>query len=51
LRTKLGWTNLYTFEQGIEDTIRWYVENKWWWEKIKNGEYRQYYQRMYRDRE
>jgi len=47
LRTKLGWTPLYTFEQGIEETIRWYVENTRWWEKIKSGEYRDYYQRMY----
>jgi dTDP-glucose 4,6-dehydratase len=50
LRKELGWRPLYTFEQGIEDTIRWYVENRWWWEKIKSGEYREYYQRMYGNR-
>ena len=47
LRRELGWTPLYTFEQGIEETIRWYVENTQWWEKIKSGEYLEYYQRMY----
>jgi dTDP-glucose 4,6-dehydratase len=47
LKTKLGWAPLYTFEQGIDETIRWYVENRWWWEKIKSGAYHEYYQRMY----
>jgi len=47
LKRELGWKPLYTFEQGIEETIRWYGENTWWWEKIKSGEYREYYQRMY----
>jgi dTDP-glucose 4,6-dehydratase len=50
LKTKLGWIPLYSFEQGIEETIRWYVENTWWWKKIKSGEYREYYQRMYGNR-
>jgi dTDP-glucose 4,6-dehydratase len=47
LKRELGWKPLYTFERGIEETIRWYGENRWWWEKIKSGEYREYYQRMY----
>ena len=47
LKRELGWKPLYTFERGIEETIRWYGENTWWWEKIKSGEYREYYQRMY----
>lgn len=50
LKTKLGWSPRYTFEQGIEETIRWYIKNKWWWKKIKSGEYRRYYQRMYNNR-
>jgi len=50
LKKELGWSPCYTFEQGIEKTIHWYVENRWWWEKIKNGEYRDYYQRMYGNR-
>ena len=43
----LGWTRGHTFEQGLEDTVRWYAENAWWWRKIKTGEYLEYYQRQY----
>ncbi len=43
----LGFTHRYTFEQGLEETVRWYVNNEWWWRKIKSGEYRAYYQAQY----
>ena len=43
----LGWTRGHTFEQGLEDTVRWYADNAWWWRKIKTGEYLEYYQRQY----
>lgn len=43
----LGWTRNHTFEQGLEDTVRWYADNAWWWRKIKTGEYLEYYQRQY----
>ena len=46
----LGWKSSHTFEQGLEKTVRWYVENEWWWRKIKSGEYREYYQRWYGQR-
>ncbi len=46
LRT-LGWQRSHTFEQGLEDTVRWYADNAWWWRKIKTGEYLEYYQRQY----
>ena len=48
----LGWQNQYNFEQAIEATVRWYVDNEWWWRKIKSGQrYQEYYQRQYAGRE
>jgi dTDP-glucose 4,6-dehydratase len=47
LRKDLGWDVVYSFEDGINRTMRWYVENRQWWEKIKSGEYLSYYERMY----
>jgi dTDP-glucose 4,6-dehydratase len=48
----LGWQNCYNFEQAIEATVRWYVDNEWWWRKIKSGQrYQEYYQRQYAGRE
>ncbi|HDI52433.1 MAG TPA: dTDP-glucose 4,6-dehydratase [Bacteroidetes bacterium] len=47
----LGWQPRYNFEQAIENTIQWYVDNRWWWEKIKNKEFLEYYKRHYKLRE
>ena len=46
----LGWTSRHTFEQAIEMTVRWYVDNQWWWRKIKSGEYLDYYKEWYGQR-
>ena len=47
----LGWRTQYPFEQAMERTVRWYVDNEWWWRKIKSGEaYRAYYQQHYGQR-
>ena len=44
----LGWESRHTLAQALEKTVRWYVENEWWWRPIKSGEhYRAYYQRQY----
>ncbi len=43
----LGWTPTHDFETTMAKTVAWYRDNRWWWEKIKSGEYREYYQRMY----
>ncbi len=43
----LGWAPRHDFTAAIEKTVAWYRENRWWWEKVKSGEYREYYQRMY----
>lgn len=45
---ELNWVPQYNFEQGIEETIRWYLENKDWMKNVMGGEYRQYYNSMYR---
>ncbi|MFQ6058384.1 MAG: dTDP-glucose 4,6-dehydratase [Anaerolineae bacterium] len=47
----LGWTSRHTFEEALEKTVRWYVENEWWWRKIKSGEYAEYYRRQYGNRQ
>lgn len=46
----LGWESRHTFQQAIEETVRWYVENEWWWRKIKSGEYLEYYRAWYGER-
>jgi dTDP-glucose 4,6-dehydratase len=47
LRETLGWKLKYTFETGIEETVKWYVGNEKWWRKIKSGEFREYYKKQY----
>ena len=43
----LGWYPEVDFDAGIKHTINWYKNNKEWWQKIKSGEYRNYYRRQY----
>jgi dTDP-glucose 4,6-dehydratase len=43
----LGWEPQVRFEQGIAATVDWYRENAWWWEPIRCGSYRDYYERQY----
>ena len=45
---QLGWQPQYAFEEAMDRTIKWYLENRWWWEKIKSGEYLEYYKKHYR---
>ncbi len=45
----LGWEPLYDLERGLRETVRWYRENRDWWEPIKSGEFREYYLRRYGD--
>lgn len=48
----LGWKSKHNFEQAIESTVKWYVDNEDWWRKIKSGQhYQDYYQRQYAGRE
>jgi dTDP-glucose 4,6-dehydratase len=43
----LGWSPATRFEQGVERTVAWYRDNAWWWEPIRSGAYREYYERQY----
>jgi dTDP-glucose 4,6-dehydratase len=50
IRKELGWQPETSFAEGIQKTIKWYLDNRPWWEHIINGEYREYYQKMYGNR-
>lgn len=50
LRRELGWEPVFRFEEGIEQTVRWYLENREWMERITSGEYEHYYEQMYGNR-
>jgi len=43
----LGWSAQVRFEEGLAETVSWYRENEWWWEPIRSGDYRAYYERQY----
>lgn len=47
ITTQLGWKPVYTFEQGIQETIRWYLDHQAWVDRVTSGEYQEYYQKMY----
>ncbi len=44
---ELGWEPQTRLHEGLERTVSWYRENTWWWEPIRSGEYREYYERQY----
>ena len=50
IHNELGWLPETKFADGIKKTIKWYLENKEWWETIISGEYQNYYERMYSNR-
>ena len=50
LQKELGWEPSLQFEEGIEKTVRWYLENEEWMENITSGEYEKYYESMYSNR-
>lgn len=50
IHQELGWLPETKFDDGIKKTIRWYLDNRSWWENIISGEYQAYYQKMYGNR-
>ncbi|MBR0296696.1 MAG: dTDP-glucose 4,6-dehydratase [Paludibacteraceae bacterium] len=50
LKTELGWEPSLQFEEGIERTVRWYLDNQEWMDNITSGEYEKYYESMYSNR-
>ncbi len=49
-RSELGWRPEIALTDGLTETVRWYRENRRWWEEVKSGAYRDYYARMYGSR-
>ena len=47
LKDELGWEPSLQFEEGVERTVAWYLENNEWMEKVTSGKYQEYYQKMY----
>ncbi len=47
LKERTGWDLKYTFDTGVEDTVRWYQENEKWWRRLKTGEFLEYYKKQY----
>ena len=50
IHNELGWLPETKFVDGIKKTIKWYLDNKEWWETIISGEYQNYYEKMYGNR-
>ena len=50
IHNELGWLPETMFKDGIQKTIKWYLDNKEWWETIISGEYQNYYEKMYKNR-
>jgi dTDP-glucose 4,6-dehydratase len=47
LHNELGWSPSLQFEEGIEKTVKWYLENKEWMDRVTSGDYLKYYKEMY----
>ena len=47
LKNELGWEPSLQFEEGIEETVKWYLENEAWIDNITSGDYEKYYNEMY----
>lgn len=51
LHQELGWEPSLQFEEGIERTVKWYLENQEWLDNVTSGDYQKYYEKMYEDRQ
>jgi len=49
-RSELGWAPRIAFADGLERTVAWYLDNRGWWERVRTGEYRTYYEKNYGER-
>ena len=50
IHKELGWLPATMFENGVQKTVQWYLENREWWTNIINGEYKEYYEKAYKNR-
>jgi dTDP-glucose 4,6-dehydratase len=46
----LGWEPKHNFDAVLDKTVRWYVENRWWWESVRTGQFQEYYREQYGQR-
>ncbi|MFC1498715.1 dTDP-glucose 4,6-dehydratase [Verrucomicrobiota bacterium] len=51
IEKELGWTVQHSFEEALQKTIQWYLDNRPWWERVRSGEYQKYYEKMYDTRD
>ncbi|MCL0097497.1 dTDP-glucose 4,6-dehydratase [Dehalococcoidia bacterium] len=50
IERELGWRPAILLGEGLRETVQWYIQNESWWQRIKSGEYVEYYERMYSQR-
>jgi dTDP-glucose 4,6-dehydratase len=50
IHQELGWEPRHSFEEGLQRTVEWYIENEPWWRRVKSGEYLEYYRKVYLER-
>jgi dTDP-glucose 4,6-dehydratase len=50
IKNELGWEPSLQFEEGIEKTVSWYLDNQDWLDNVTSGDYQRYYEDMYADR-
>ena len=50
LQKVLGWEPSLQFEEGIDETVKWYLENQEWMDNVTSGDYQKYYDNMYSNR-
>ena len=48
IRKQLGWEPRADFEKELEQTVKWYKDNTWWWKKLKDAQFRKYYKKQYK---
>ena len=46
----LGWSPETSFTEGVKKTVAWYRDNEWWWKKLKDAKYQEYYSKQYTER-
>lgn len=50
IQKDLGWSPIYSLEEGLAQTVQWYISHEEWWQRIKSGAYRDFYRKHYQER-
>lgn len=51
LQKELGWEPYLQFEEGIEETVKWYLKSQEWMDNVTSGDYQKYYSEMYKEKQ